>query len=138
MNDFWKTKEGKILAHTIHEHSSAMCALGAFFVHLENNKYADCTNAKKSLKKAEDAIDYAYTKFKDLYKTNAFVEFLKWCDTPVYRANGELSFRLRVQPQFPDYQSYIIIDETGRSMLPTGKYLSIEEVYEYWINGKDN
>ena len=70
MNDFWKTKKGKILSHAIHEHSSAMCSLGAFLVRLENNKYADCTKAKESLKKAEDAIDYAYSEFKKLHEEN--------------------------------------------------------------------
>jgi hypothetical protein len=62
------------------------------------------------------------------------VEFLKWCNTPVYQASGELGFRLRVQPQFPEYNTYIIIDETGYSVFPKGKFLSAEELYEYWIN----
>lgn len=62
------------------------------------------------------------------------VEFLKWCNTPVYRASGELGFRLRVQPQFPEYDSYIVLDETGCSIFPKGKFLSAEELYEYWLN----
>lgn len=62
------------------------------------------------------------------------VEFLKWCNTPVYRASGELGFRLRVQPQFPEYDSYLVIDATGYSVLPKGKFLSAEELYEYWLN----
>ena len=62
------------------------------------------------------------------------VEFLKWCNTPLYRASGELGFRLRVQPQFPEYDSYLIIDATGYSVLPKGKLLSVEELYEYWLN----
>jgi hypothetical protein len=62
------------------------------------------------------------------------VEFLKWCNTPVYRASGGLDLRLRVQPQFPEYDSYIVIDETGYSVFPKGKFLSAEELYEYWLN----
>jgi hypothetical protein len=62
------------------------------------------------------------------------VEFLKWCNSPVYRASGELGFRLRVQPQFPEYDSYIVIDETGYSVFPKGEFLSAEELYEYWLN----
>ena len=62
------------------------------------------------------------------------VDFLKWCNTPVYRASGELGFRLRVQPQFPEYDSYIVIDETGYSVFPKGKFLTTEELYEYWVN----
>ena len=62
------------------------------------------------------------------------VDFLKWCNTPVYRASSELGFTLRVQPQFPEYDSYIVIDETGYSVFPKGKFLSAEELYEYWVN----
>lgn len=62
------------------------------------------------------------------------VDFLKWCNTPVYRASGELGFRLRVQPQFPEYDSYIVIDATGSSVFPKGKFLTTEELYEYWLN----
>lgn len=61
------------------------------------------------------------------------IDFLKWCNTPVYRGNG-LGFRLRVQPQFPEYNSYIIIDETGHSVLPRGKFLLAEELYVYYKN----
>lgn len=62
------------------------------------------------------------------------VEFLKWCNTPIYRAAGELDFRLRVQPQFPKYDNYLIIDATGQSILPKGKFFLAEELYEYWLN----
>lgn len=64
------------------------------------------------------------------------VEFLKWCDTPVYRAEGELGSRLRVIPQFPEYDTYMVIDETGYSVLPKGTFLTAEELYEYWLNNR--
>ena len=64
----------------------------------------------------------------------AAVDFLKWCNTPIYRAAGELGFRLRVQAQFPEYDSYLVIDETGYSIFPKGKFLSAKELYEYWLN----
>ena len=66
-------------------------------------------------------------------KAEMAVEFLKWCNTPVYRANGELGFRLRVQPQFPEYDTYLVIDATGLSVFPKGQFLSAEELYEYWL-----
>ena len=72
-----------------------------------------------------------------LYSTNAVlaaVDFFKWCNTPIYRAVGELGFRLRVQPQFPEYDTYLVIDETGYSVFHKGKFLSAEELYEYWLN----
>jgi len=62
------------------------------------------------------------------------IEFITWCNTPIYRAGGELGFRLRVQPQFPEYNSYIVIDSTGYSVLPKGKFLSAKELYEYWLD----
>ncbi len=64
---------------------------------------------------------------------NQAVEFLKWCNTPVYRAIGKLSFMLRIQPQFPEYNTYLVIDETGNSVFPNGKFLSAEELYEYYF-----
>lgn len=62
------------------------------------------------------------------------VDFIKWCNTPIHRSAGELGFKLRVQPQFPEYNSYLVIDATGCSVFPTGKFLSAEELYEYWLN----
>lgn len=70
----------------------------------------------------------------DTKPVSSAVEFIKWCNTPVYRAIGELGFRLRVQPQFPEYDSFLVIDATGYSVLPKGKFLSAEELYEYWLN----
>lgn len=69
---------------------------------------------------------------------NISVEFLKWCNTPVYRAAGELGFRLRVQPQFPEYDTYIVIDKTGYSVLGEGVFLTSEEVYDYWLKESKN
>lgn len=60
------------------------------------------------------------------------IEFLKWCDTPMYRAPNELSFRLRCIPQFPDYNEYLVIDESGRNVLEDN-FLTAEELYNYWL-----
>ncbi|TXG76178.1 hypothetical protein E6Q11_05095 [Candidatus Dojkabacteria bacterium] len=65
------------------------------------------------------------------------VEFLKWCNTPVHRSYGDLGFKLRVNPQFPDYDTYLILDESGRSVLPRGEYISTEEVYAYWLETRN-
>lgn len=82
-------------------------------------------------------IEADYKKSLEVNNTNTMlsaVDFLKWCNTPVYRAPIEHGFRLRVQPQFPEYDSYIVIDETGYSVFPKGKFLTTEELYEYWLN----
>lgn len=62
------------------------------------------------------------------------VEFLKWVNTPVHRANGELGYTLRAIPQFPNYDVYTVIDATGHSIFPRGKFLSAEELYNYWLD----
>jgi len=63
------------------------------------------------------------------------IEFFKWCNTPIYMSsNGILrTYKLRVVAQFPEYDSYIVIDSNGRSVLPDGKFLTAEELYDYWV-----
>lgn len=62
------------------------------------------------------------------------IEFIRWCNTPIYRSERELSFTMRVQAQFPDYTTYNVIDETGKSVLPKGTFLTGEELFDYWQN----
>lgn len=61
-----------------------------------------------------------------------FAKFLDWCNQPIYRPHGDLGFRKRVVAQFPEYNSYIIIDESGNSVFPRGKFLTAQEVYEHY------
>lgn len=60
------------------------------------------------------------------------IEFFKWCNTPIYRASGELGFKLIVQPQYPEYNTYIVLDEDGYSVFKDN-LLSAEQLYEYWV-----
>lgn len=64
------------------------------------------------------------------------IEFIKWCYSPVYKQRGNSGSCLRVSAQYPEYDTFIIIDKTGRSILPDGVYLTAEELYEYWLNNK--
>lgn len=59
--------------------------------------------------------------------------FAEWCNYPIYRSPGELEFRPRVIPQYPDNSLFIIIDETGYSILPKGKFLNIDELIEIFL-----
>ena len=61
------------------------------------------------------------------------VEFLTWCNKPTYRNPGELGFKPRVVAQFPEYELYLIMGETGNSVLPRGKFLTAEELFDFWI-----
>lgn len=64
---------------------------------------------------------------------NLTVEFLKWCYTPIYKAPNGLKSTMRVIPQLPDYDTFVIIDDTGNSVLPKGTFLTAEQVHEYWL-----
>jgi hypothetical protein len=64
------------------------------------------------------------------------IEFIEWCNFPMYRPDGEHGFRSRVQSQFPEYNSYRIIDESGYSTLPKGKFLTTKELYEEFLKTK--
>jgi len=68
------------------------------------------------------------------------IEFLKWCDTPMYRSENELSFRLRCIPQFPDYDVYMVIDKNGNNVFAhTEKlFLTVEELYDHWLKQQQN
>lgn len=64
---------------------------------------------------------------------NNIASFLSWCNTPMYRTTGELGFELRVQAQYPEYNTYLIINEHGESILPKGIYLSASQLYEFYL-----
>ncbi len=67
------------------------------------------------------------------YDKDLILDFITWKDFPIYRRSGELSFRHRCQPQYPDYKTYIIIDEKGENVLPKGKFLNREELFDYFL-----
>ena len=60
------------------------------------------------------------------------IEFYEWCNFPIYRESGNLGFNKRVIPQFPDYNTYIIIDGTGNSIYPKGVFITTEQLIEIW------
>ncbi len=67
------------------------------------------------------------------FTTNIAIQFFEWCNERIYRVEDELSFRPRVCAQFPDYKEYVIMDHEGNNILPRGKFLSIQELFEYFI-----
>lgn len=60
------------------------------------------------------------------------IAFTEWCNHPVYRLSGDLAFKKRVTPQFPEYNTYMVIDEKGNSIFPKGKFLTTQELVELW------
>ena len=81
-----------------------------------------------------DNFKYAYSKSQEThpFSEEDMIEFYEWCNFPIYREHGNLGFNKRVMPQFPDYNVYTIIDETGKSILPQGKFLTTKELFQFW------
>jgi len=75
------------------------------------------------------------------YRDNS-VEFLKWCNAPIWQAPGMLGFEKRATPQFPEYTDYVVINEKGEKLVsPSLKvFWSPEELYEEWqqSNSEEN
>lgn len=69
-------------------------------------------------------------------KDQDIIDFYEWCNYPIYRPKGNMGFQKRVIPQFPEYNTYQVIDETGYSVLPEGKYLTTQELLEYYKQHK--
>jgi len=76
-NTFWKTPEGKILGHGIHEHNSGLGIISNYLKHLkyiiENDLEKDKDDLLKVLESIEKArircresMDYIYTNIKEL------------------------------------------------------------------------
>jgi hypothetical protein len=61
------------------------------------------------------------------------IEFVEWCNFPMYREVRNLGFEKRVTALYPDYNVYIVIDEKGNSIFPKGKFLTTEELFEEFL-----
>lgn len=59
------------------------------------------------------------------------IAFTEWCNHPIYRSNDS-GFKRRVIAQFPEYNTYMVINEKGNSIFPKGKFLTTQELVELW------
>lgn len=66
------------------------------------------------------------------------IRFIEWMNFPIYQAPRSLSFQKRATAQFPDYKTYVIIDEKGKNILPAGKFLSPQELFEEFLKTLEN
>jgi len=57
------------------------------------------------------------------------IAFAKWMNEPIHRAAGSLSFTRRCVAQAPDYDTYILINKHGDSLLPEGTYPTLDGLY---------
>jgi hydrogenase maturation factor HypE len=81
MEKFWKTEEGKIIMHGIHEHAHGLqyinSALNIIKRTIESDEPIDLEELKKDLEliergreKCKESIDYVYKKLKELKENN--------------------------------------------------------------------
>jgi len=73
---FSRTPTGKILSHAIHDHFHATAGLTFIADVLEktNNDAIDIKKMRAYIKKANDSLDYAWSKLKELHDTAADLE----------------------------------------------------------------
>ncbi len=70
---------------------------------------------------------------KTIHKKHA-IEFLKWATELIANAsNTGLKWQTRAVPQQPFGDCFIVINRSGYNILPEGKFLTHEELYEYWL-----
>lgn len=71
-DQFWQTDMGKIFAHGIHEHNSALGKIGAKITLYKSGKYKKedehflINELQNDLKKAQDSMDFIYEKVRKL------------------------------------------------------------------------
>lgn len=83
----------------------------------------------------ENAIPLS-SEIENYFSLEDIIAFTEWCNHPVYRLSGDLAFKKRVTPQFPEYNTYMVNDENGKSIFPSGKFLTTEELIELWKQNK--
>lgn len=68
------------------------------------------------------------------------LSFTKWMNEPVYRASGELGYRLRCISQAPEYKDYIILDASGLAReIGVKRYFTLKDllqIYKEEVYGK--
>lgn len=75
--DFWKSENGRIVGHGIHDHNSGIgyirTYISIFKKKIENNEtitIEDLDKLEIGIKRCKDSIDYIYIKFKDKFEEN--------------------------------------------------------------------
>lgn len=61
------------------------------------------------------------------------IEFLEWCNYQVVNPQKVLGFDKRVTPQYPDFKTYIILNNKGENILPEGKFLTTKELFQEFL-----
>jgi hypothetical protein len=62
------------------------------------------------------------------------IEFFQWCNAPVFRPDGNLRHATRVIAQFPEYDTFAVLDDQGR--YGGDKYFTAQEVFDLWAKNR--
>lgn len=62
------------------------------------------------------------------------VDFLLWCNTPVYEysAEGFFKHKIRVIAQFPEYGTFVVIDNQGNKRHEE-PFITANQVYDLYL-----
>jgi len=63
---FWDTKEGKIIAHGMHDHTNAL--LGLKYMLSKDMTRERVEKAHELIKRIEKSMDYIYSKMKEIHE----------------------------------------------------------------------
>ena len=66
------------------------------------------------------------------------IGFAEWMNEQVYKYVENMMWRSKSRciPQFPDFTTYIVIDEKGNNILPKGTFLTIPELLKFYLKSK--
>lgn len=100
-------------------------------LHLDiiENDNIKCTDLTCSMTGSTDT--YA-TKSAEITEQIA-IEFLEWCNYQVVNPQKVLGFDKRVTPQYPDFKTYIVLNNKGQNILPEGKFLTTKELFQEFL-----
>jgi len=59
-------------------------------------------------------------------------DFADWCLKLIQKHDGNLSFTPRLVSMYPEYNTYIILDDTCKNILPEGVFITLKQVYHYY------
>lgn len=79
-----------------------------------------------------NGIEKAATKSAEITEQIA-IEFLEWCNYQVVNPQKVLGFDKRVTPQYPDFKTYTILNNKGKNILPEGKFLTTQELFQEFL-----
>jgi hypothetical protein len=99
---------------------------GRLYMRIPANMVAPCREAVGAMCEAGITIN-------ELISITA-IQFLLWCAERIQRPDGDLLSPQRVIAQFPEYDTFAVLDDQGRYV--EDKYFTAQEVYAFWAKNR--